>query len=87
MGSEANSCITMNFGLFVCMYMYVCTCMYVCIYMYVSHFCLSRFLPVDFQYIQVNKKFCELKGRNIGIVEKAQETRLVCLQSIADTLG
>ena len=24
---------------------------------------------------QVNKKFCELKGRNIGIVEKAQETR------------
>ena len=27
-------------------------------------------------HIQVNKKFCELKGgRNIGIVEKAQETR------------
>ena len=26
-------------------------------------------------YIQVNKKFCELKGENIGIVEKAQETR------------
>ena len=26
-------------------------------------------------YIQVNKKFCELKGGNIGIVEKAQETR------------
>ena len=25
-------------------------------------------------YIQVNKKFCELKGGNIGIVEKAQET-------------
>ena len=25
--------------------------------------------------IQVNKKFCELKGGNIGIVEKAQETR------------
>ena len=24
---------------------------------------------------QVNKKFCELKGGNIGIVEKAQETR------------
>ena len=38
---------------------------------------------------QVNKKFCELKGGNIGIVEKAQETRfkLVCLRSIADTLG
>ena len=26
-------------------------------------------------YLQVNKKFCELKGGNIGIVEKAQETR------------
>ena len=25
--------------------------------------------------IQVNKKFYELKGGNIGIVEKAQETR------------
>ena len=24
---------------------------------------------------QVNKKFCELKGGNTGIVEKAQETR------------
>ena len=24
---------------------------------------------------QVNKKFCELKGGNIGIVEKAQEAR------------
>ena len=24
---------------------------------------------------QVNEKFCELKGGNIGIVEKAQETR------------
>ena len=24
---------------------------------------------------QVNKKICELKGGNIGIVEKAQETR------------
>ena len=26
-------------------------------------------------YTQVNKKFCQLKGGNIGIVEKAQETR------------
>ena len=25
--------------------------------------------------LQVNEKFCELKGGNIGIVEKAQETR------------
>ena len=25
--------------------------------------------------LQVNKKFCELKVGNIGIVEKAQETR------------
>ena len=24
---------------------------------------------------QVNKNFCEIKGGNIGIVEKAQETR------------
>ena len=27
------------------------------------------------QLVQVNKKFCELKEGNIGIVEKAQETR------------
>ena len=26
-------------------------------------------------YKQINLKFCELKGENIGIVEKAQETR------------
>ena len=25
--------------------------------------------------VQVNKKFCELKGGNIGIAEKAKETR------------
>ena len=31
-------------------------------------------VPCDI-YIQVNKKFCELKGGNIGIVEKAQGTR------------
>ena len=30
---------------------------------------------VSILYIQVNKKFCELKRGNIGIVEKAQETR------------
>ena len=30
---------------------------------------------ISYIYIQVNKKFCELKGGNIGIVEKAQETR------------
>ena len=36
--------------------------------------------------VQVNLKFCELKGGNIGIVEKAQETRFgICLRSIADT--
>ena len=29
----------------------------------------------DSIYLQVNKKFCELKGGNIGIVEKARETR------------
>ena len=37
---------------------------------------------------QVNKKFCELKGGNIGIVEKAQETRFgMSPKYIADTLG
>ena len=30
---------------------------------------------IDVQILQVNKKFCELKRGNIGIVEKAQETR------------
>ena len=29
----------------------------------------------ELHYLQVNKKFRELKGGNIGIVEKAQETR------------
>ena len=29
----------------------------------------------DYYVVQVNKKFCELKRGNIGIVEKAQETR------------
>ena len=39
---------------------------------------------------QVNKKFCELKRGNIGIVEKAQDTRFgvyVPEVYIADTLG
>ena len=31
--------------------------------------------PVQPILLQVNEKFCELKGGNIGIVEKAQETR------------
>ena len=35
----------------------------------------SHSQPLIYIYIQVNKKFCELKGGNIGIVEKAQETR------------
>ena len=37
----------------------------------------SLLLQLSFQplYIQVNKKFYELKRGNIGIVEKAQETR------------
>ena len=34
-----------------------------------------RGLIMQLLYIQVNKKFCELKRGNIGIVEKAQETR------------
>ena len=36
---------------------------------------LRRMLSVKKEQRQVNKKFCELKGGNIGIVEKAQETR------------
>ena len=28
-----------------------------------------------FNSVQVNEKFCELKGRNTGIAEKAKETR------------
>ena len=37
---------------------------------------------------QVNKKFCELKRGNIGIVEKAQETRFgMSPKYIADTVG
>ena len=33
---------------------------------------------------QVNKKFCELKG---GLLKKHRRQDLVCLRSIADTLG
>ena len=36
-------------------------------------------------YILLYYKYCELKGGNIGIVEKAQETRFGMY--IADTLG
>ena len=35
----------------------------------------SVFHIIIIYILQVNKKFCELKGGNIGIVEKAQETR------------
>ena len=38
-------------------------------------------------YIQVNKKFCELKGRNIRIAEKAQETRPGIYISEAHEIG
>ena len=38
-------------------------------------------------YIQVNKKFCELKGRNIRIAEKAQETRPGIYISEAHKIG
>ena len=47
--------------------------------MYVVNFrdvhALTQGLSTSTKIIQVNKKFCELKGGNIGIVEKAQETR------------
>ena len=36
---------------------------------------IEMFLCVCLYILQVNKKFCELEGGNIGIVEKAQETR------------
>ena len=39
-----------------------------------AHFIRSAH-GVHMYILQVNKKFCELKGGNIGIVEKAQETR------------
>ena len=39
---------------------------------YCSHVLSDNLYPI---LQQVNKKFCELKGGNIGIVEKAQETR------------
>ena len=36
---------------------------------------ILRQVQVKKEQRQVNKKFCELKGRNIGIAEKAKETR------------
>ena len=36
---------------------------------------------------QVNKKFCELKGGNIGIVEKAQETRFGMSSKYSSYIG
>ena len=38
-------------------------------------------------YIQVNKKFCELKGGNIGIVEKAQDTRFGMYPKYSSCIG
>ena len=39
-------------------------------------------------YMYINLKFCELKRGNIGIVEKAQETRFgMSPKCIADTVG
>ena len=40
-----------------------------------SHVKLQNSWNNTLYVVQVNKKFCELKGGNIGIVEKAQETR------------
>ena len=37
--------------------------------------------------IQVNEKFCELKGGNIGIVEKAQETRFAMSPKYSRYIG
>ena len=36
-----------------------------------TNFCCIKHVQI---LLQVNKKFCELKGGHIGIVEKAQET-------------
>ena len=50
------------------------SCAPICIYI------TELYIPQQWDIIiilllQVNLKFCELKGGNIGIVEKAQETR------------
>ena len=41
-------------------------------YQHLIHMVNLCVLLIEYNYIQVNQKFCEL---NIGIVEKAQETR------------
>ena len=45
------------------------------IYIAVTHKCSAGTEASKKEQRQVNKKFCELKGGNIEIVEKAQETR------------
>ena len=45
------------------------------------------YLYYSYSFEQVNLTFCELKGGTIGIVEKALETRYICFQSVADTVG
>ena len=42
---------------------------------------------MDTIILQVNKKFCELKGGNIGIVEKAQETRFGMSRKYSSYIG
>ena len=42
-----------------------------CVHMYIH----ARIHAAMIIILQVNKTFCELKGGNIGIVQKAQETR------------
>ena len=67
------------------MRMGLCTCVVFVLVMLlsfkliVSHFdttpCIEVFVALFLICTSKLKKFCELKGRNIGIVEKAQETR------------
>ena len=49
-----------------------CSC---CVHVIEAEVGYALACPNQLLNTQVNKKFSELKGRNIGIVEKAQETR------------
>ena len=66
-----------HWSIHLCMYIHVCIYI-LCIYMYVHTYYTCMYIHIIHvctYILQVNKKFCELKGGNIGIVEKAQETR------------
>ena len=63
-------------------------CGYSCsLWYYNNIIIITKYRHAAYNSLQANIKFCELKRGNTGIVEKAQGTRLVCPQSIADTAG